>query len=447
MRRFRLPRLLAASTALAVLGVAGVLALACGGDTGTNPDVDFDADVKPRDGGSVDVVVADTTPIDPPDAGPSCTAKPCVRSLAVGGEFACAILDEDSSVWCWGANVRGQSGVGSSGGGIAPGPIRAPKKVAGLGPAKQLALGFFHACALATDETVSCWGHDLAGQLGNTAGKDDVVPRAVKGIPTAVKEIVAGGYHTCARLAGGEIMCWGDNSEGQLGLGSRDAGSLVPSSTPTPTTVPTLDKTVALGAGDRFTCALLRDAGVSCFGDDTSGKLGRGTSGGPHPEAAPVTGLLGPVAYLAHSGGYAEHVVLADGRLQGWGENTNGEIGLGTTGASALKAALIPNVSNVSEVAPGSLFTCALHTDGTVECWGRNDHGQTGLPPEAGTPQPVPKTVRGITNAVHIAAGLRDFACALLTGGSVVCWGSNSDGQLGRGSNIAYDPAPAPVQF
>jgi alpha-tubulin suppressor-like RCC1 family protein len=436
-------RFLAAS----LLGAGALMAAAsCGAGSATDPDEEFDPGAR-RDGGKADAR-GDTSTVDPPDASTTCTSVPCVRHLAVGGEFACAIVEPNGEVWCWGANDRGQSAVAAADGGIDPGPIRAPKKVPGLGPAKELALGFYHACALLMDETVSCWGHGLDGQLGNSAGPDVVAPRAVNGIPAPVKQIVAGGYHTCARLAGGGAVCWGYNSDGQLGSGSLDAGAVVPGSTSAPTTVTTLAAIAELGVGDRFTCARLQDGSVHCFGDNSNGKLGRGTNDFTgHPEPAPVTGLVGPVAYLARSGGYAEHVVLADGRVQGWGENTNGEVGLGAAGAAVLEATLVPNLTSISEIAPGGEFTCGLHTDGTVTCWGKNDQGQIGLAPEAGTPQPVPKAVPGISSAVHLGAGLRDFACALLSGGSVVCWGSNSDGQLGRGSTVGYDPTPAPVKF
>ncbi len=419
----------------------GAAAGACGGDTLPNPDNDYDAGTKNRDSGGLDgaPVEGDSSL---PEAS-TCTATPCVRAIGVGGEFACAVTD-DGSVYCWGANFRAQVGVATDDGGL-PSNVAKPTKIALAGPAQAVALGFFHACALLKDGSVACWGYNDDSEVGLAKSGPVVKPSAVAGIAAPAKQIVAGGYHTCVLLLGGEAVCWGYNNAGQLGTLDGDGGL---SNKAKPATVTKIDHLLDLGAGDRFTCAVLADGGVDCFGTNSSGSLGRNTSDfTAHVDPAPVLGLAGPVATLGHSAGYHQHVVLADGRLQGWGGNTSGEIGTGTSGSSVNQATLVPGLTNVAEVAPGSFFTCARMTDGTVKCWGENGAGQTGVAPDAGTTQLAPTPVRGISDAISVRAGLNDFACALLSGGSVVCWGSNSSGQLGRGNVGGFDPNPAPVAF
>src|SRR5262249_23136926 len=182
-------------------------------------------------------------------------------------------------------------------------------------------------------------------------------PAPVSGIPNAVA-VSAGTLHTCALLANGGVWCWGDNSRGQLGDGTTTTHL-------TPVQIFAAN-IVAITAGNLHTCALRVNGIVFCWGANESGQLGNGNT---MDQLAPTL-LLGskPVG-----------VVVA--------------------------------------IAAGAGHSCALFGDGTVQCWGLT----FGL---------VPRSMNGLTNAVAVAAG--DFhTCAVRADGGVSCWGDNGFGQLG----------------
>jgi alpha-tubulin suppressor-like RCC1 family protein len=142
---------------------------------------------------------------------------------------------------------------------------------------------------------------------------------------------------------------------------------------------------------------------------------------------------------------YQEHAcaALSDGTIKCWGGNSNGELGNGTTTASQA-AVTVTGLSGATAVAAGAYHTCAVIAGGAVRCWGGNSSGQLGIgiigPPDAGTPG----NVVGLNGAIAVSAG-EDFSCAILSSGEVECWGTNIYGELGNGTTSST-PSATPVE-
>ena len=208
-----------------------------------------------------------------------CLGAPAVQ-LAVGADFACARL-EGGVVRCWGANDFGQLGYGHT---QPIGDDEAPAyagEVALGGAAVSVVAGAHHACALLEDGAVRCWGLGQSGQLGLGCASnigDDELPVNVGPVKVGgpAVEIVAGGYHTCARLESGDVRCWGEGSQGQLGYGDDDdiGDDELPQSVGS---VQVGQEVVALAAGSEHTCAVLVDGALRCWGDGAGGRLGYGS--------------------------------------------------------------------------------------------------------------------------------------------------------------------------
>jgi cysteine-rich repeat protein len=212
-----------------------------------------------------------------------------VKALAAGGAFNCAIL-EDDTVKCWGHNEWGQLGLGDTiNRGSAPGQLGNNLPIVALGTnkkAKQIAVGYGHACALLDDNSVKCWGYNLHGQLGqgdaeNRGDGPDEMGDNLKAIElgtgrTAIA-IDVGELHSCAILDDGSLKCWGFNAYGQLGSGNMLAYGVVPDSmgdVVLPIELGTGRKIKEVHAADLFTCALFDDTSVKCWGHGVGGRLG-----------------------------------------------------------------------------------------------------------------------------------------------------------------------------
>jgi len=197
----------------------------------------------------------------------------------------------------WGANDDGQLGTGSSTGpkvcGVATACSAVPVIAAGIGVA-MVSSGSGHACSVFTDGTVSCWGLNSSGQLGDGTTNDSPVPVAVSGIETATA-VSAGSGHSCALLADGHVSCWGSNIVGELGNGTT-ADSPVTA----PVIVSNIDTAIAISAGFAGTCALLSNGTVRCWGSNSSGQLGTGTTA-PANVPVPVSGIFDAIAAVVWS--------------------------------------------------------------------------------------------------------------------------------------------------
>jgi alpha-tubulin suppressor-like RCC1 family protein len=309
-----------------------------------------------------------------------------IRMITAGGRHTCA-LSVAGAVTCWGANDVGQLGDGTD--------LKksTPVDVRGLVNGVQaMAAGGYHTCALTTVGGVKCWGGNDSGQLGNGTEINANTPVDVVGLTSGVKAIEAGGHHTCALLTSGMVQCWGDNEDGQLGDGTeRDQN--------TPVEVRGLSRNVqAIAAGGFHTCALTVEGGVLCWGDNSQGQLGNGLNVAKAPPS-PVLGLRSGVrAISAGSGvvGESESFVSAHtcalstaGGVLCWGNNDDGELGAGSVVDQNTPVEVQGLTSGVSAVAAGGLHTCALIAAGGITCWGDNSQGQLGANTPGDSPIPM----------------------------------------------------------
>jgi alpha-tubulin suppressor-like RCC1 family protein len=280
--------------------------------------------------------------------------------------------------------------------------------------------GYSHGCARKFDGTLWCWGANDSGQLGDGTGVDHASPAPVMALGNGVVEVSVGDLFSCARRADSTLWCWGSNVSGQLGNGSFD-NSLAP------TQVSALGAAVAeVSAGDLFACARKLDGTVWCWG---TGPLGNGAV---TSSATPVqVAALGTAAAEVSTGDGAACARKTDGTLWCWGSNTFGVVGDGTTTDRLSPVQVTALGANVTGVSVGDIFACGVMSDGSVWCWGANDHGQLG--DGTTTNHSLPMQVPTLHNVATVSADGR-HACAHRRDGTLACWGWNAHGELGDGT-------------
>lgn len=396
----------------------------------------------------------------------SCVTERVVK-IKAGYHHTCALLNT-GRIKCWGLNSNGQLGLGDSNHrGDVPGEMGSALPVTDLGAnakVESLAMGSSHSCARLTSGAVKCWGTSSNGALGlgaitsRGAEPNQMGDRLeVVNLGGASSMIAASHEHTCA-LVSDVVLCWGWNSLGQLGLGDKENRSVANGA------YVNLGSTVALmfALGEAHTCARVSGGSVKCWGYNGDGQLGLGddVSRGDDPNEMSVNLRavdLGDEPILAISAGISHNcVVLTDGRVKCWGHNGYGQLGIGDrarrgTSTSHMGDSLsaVDLGEAVTALAAGGFHTCALLASGRVKCWGHNEYGQLGLgdmvhrgdgADEMGDALPTVDLGEGAT-AAAITAGAY-HTCALLTDGQVKCWGRNHFGQLGLGDALLRGHEP-----
>jgi alpha-tubulin suppressor-like RCC1 family protein len=341
-----------------------------------------------------------------------------VDVIAAGEYHTCGVT-AGGGVKCWGSNEYGQLGNGKFG----YGPILAD--VSGLSSGVDaIAAGRDHTCALTAGGGVKCWGYNGYGQLGDGTTTHRTTPVDVSGLTSGVDAITAGHYHACALTVGGGVKCWGYNGYGQLGDGTTTHRT-------TPVDVSGLTSGVdAIAAGEYHTCALTVGGGVKCWGRNNNGQLGDGTTT-DRTTPVDVSGLTSGVEAMA-VGRYHTCALTLGGGVKCWGDNGWGQLGDGTWTQRTTPVDVSGLTSGVDAIAAGYYHTCALTADGGVKCWGRNSYGQLG--DGTWTQRTTPVDVSGLTSGVEAIAAGGYHTCALTVGGGVQCWGYNEYGQLGDGT-------------
>jgi alpha-tubulin suppressor-like RCC1 family protein len=229
--------------------------------------------------------------------------------------------------------------------------------VPGLSNVVAISAGRFHSCALTASGDVFCWGDNSDDQLGTTAST--IGPNQVAGLGAGVSAVAAGGAHTCALVAGGGVMCWGRSYEGELGNGQvMTPGTAVPTSP-----VGLTSGVVAVTAGAAQSCAATSQGAVRCWGASPFG----GVSAVP----AAVAGLSNVVAVSAEDDLVC--ALAANGDASCFGRWADSYTHLVTS-----PAAISGLGSSTTSLVTGGHHACFLSAGGTMKCWGANDHGQLG---------------------------------------------------------------------
>ncbi len=377
--------------------------------------------------------------------------NPVPTAIVSGAQHTCALLD-NGTVTCWGYNYHGQLGNTTNNGTFDPNST--PTPVPGLKGVTQIAAGDFHTCALLGNGTVKCWGANGQGQLGSDTNNEPNDPNPTP-IPVAglsgVSQLAGGFSHTCALLNDGSVTCWGSNVYGELG-NTTNNGTLDPNP---PTAVSGLSGVAQITSGFFSTCALVDDGTATCWGNNGYGQLGNHTNLGglePSPNPTPVAGLEGVSQIAAQN--FHVCALIDNGTVTCWGDNDFGQLGNDTnTGLFNPNPnpdpTAVEGLAGVTKVVAGANHTCARLTDGTATCWGDNQYGQLGNDTNNNTtePNPTPAPVAGLSGITQLTAG-NDHTCALLDDDTVTCWGLNLYGQLGNypteGTENA-NPTPTPV--
>ena len=315
-------------------------------------------------------------------------------------DHTCA-LTTAGSVKCWGGNTFGQLGDGTTFHRLTPVDVCADVTCAAhLTGVAAVSVGFGRTCALTMVGGVKCWGANFGGALGDGTTADRLTPVDVCADATCTAPlsgaaaISAGFVHTCALTTVGGLKCWGGNFGGQLGDGTTTTRLTPVDVCAGATCAASLTGVAAVSAGEEKTCALTTAGSVKCWGWNSFGQLGNGTSDKIH--ATPVD-------------------VCAD-------------------------AACTAPLTGVAAVSAGYVHACAITTVGGLKCWGGNFQGMLGNGTATGSLTPVDvcgnATCTGpLTGVAAVSAGIL-HTCALTTAGSVKCWGWNADGQLGEGTTM-----------
>lgn len=341
-----------------------------------------------------------------------------IVQITAGWRHTCALTAE-GRVRCWGNNLDGQLGDGTQVN------RKTPEGVVGLIiAAKEISAGSRHTCALTTAESVRCWGNNRDRQLGDGTNIDRVAPVDVVGLTSGMRAVTAGEGHTCALTTAGNVKCWGNNREGQLGDGTTVSRN-------TPVNVDGLTNRVSMiTAGLRHTCVLTIAGSVKCWGNNQDGQLGDGTTVG---RDAPVDVLALTNGIKAITAGERHTCALTAARgVKCWGNNRDGQLGDGTVIERVTPVDVAGLTSEVSAITAGEWHTCALTTVGSVQCWGNNNDGQLGDGTVIKKVTPIDAML--LMNRATAITGGGQHTCALTpdnTNWNVNCWGSNEHGQLG----------------
>ncbi len=315
-----------------------------------------------------------------------------VESVTAGGSYTCVTLD-DGTARCFGAGAYGQLGYGNM---IAIGdneaitsvnPINFGGTVAHLGAGG----GANHSCAVLGSGTVKCWGQSTNGKLGivgqttSVGDNESLSSSPATDVGGAVLELVTGQSHTCAMMATGTVRCWGSGANGALGYGN--ASTIGDDETPASAgDVPLSDLVTDLAVGWLHSCAILEGGAVQCWGRGNDGRLGYGSSAyvgvGQTPAAAGTVSIDG-IAREIDAGFAHTCAMLESGEVQCWGFGAFGQLGYGNTdsiGDDELPsdAGTLPLDVGVRSIAADGYHTCAIMQTGSVRCWGNGGDGRLG---------------------------------------------------------------------
>jgi alpha-tubulin suppressor-like RCC1 family protein len=346
------------------------------------------------------------------------SAEPALsfRQISAFEGHTCGVTTTDKA-YCWGYNVQGQLGHGTKG------DIRLrPVAVAGGHQFLQVSAGVSHTCGVTTSNQAFCWGENRFGQLGDGTTTERLEPVPVLG---GIKfgEVVTGTNHSCGLALSGAVYCWGFNDSGQLGDGTTGNGRSSPG-----LIVRSL-RFRQLSAGSLHTCGLATNDRIFCWGSNRSGQLGIGTTESHRSQPTRVARNV----FFGQVGAGRSHTcgVALDRRAYCWGDNSFGALGHGTTGELRFSPVVVVGDFKYRGLDGGMWHTCGITGSARLKCWGGNESGQlgNGTTTDRSTPGAA---ARGLL--FRQVTGGAAYTCGVTLDDQGYCWGSNSAGQLGDGT-------------
>ena len=371
--------------------------------------------------------------------------------IAAGDLHTCA-LKEAGHIYCWGEGDGGRLGDDASADRNYPVLVRdGDTSLDILDDVVQVAAGGEHSCALVGDGKVFCWGRGGNGRLGNDTTSDVTHAVAVSSVDSSstplsgIVQISLGSVHSCALEDSGKVLCWGEGVDGRLGTGNTDE-QMRPAYVIEGTGTNHLTDVVQIDAGVEHTCALKHNGESVCWGKGEDGRLGEGANSTREYAVNVQKGSDDlEIKISALSAGQGHACALVSGKVRCWGHGTSGQ--LGDDGDNDQKAPVAAKDSDGNELAKvkslgaGSAHTCAVRSDGKVECWGEGSSGQLGNNESNDQSKAVvveDASGNELTGAVGVSSG-GEHSCLVNSEGRVYCWGKGTNGRLGNKANSDSD--------
>jgi alpha-tubulin suppressor-like RCC1 family protein len=300
----------------------------------------------------------------------------------------------------------------------------APQQVVGIpGRVLQVSVGAKFTCAVNSLANLYCWGKNATGQLGNNTTTSSTTPETVTTLSGNVKSVSAGNNSTCAVTLDGKIFCWGNGLNGKLGNASTTS-SLIPIQVTGMSSGAT-----QVSTSDDHVCAIQSGA-VKCWGNGLTGALGNGLANESYVPVA-ISSLSSGVTKI--TSGYQQSCALKGSTTYCWGYNQYGTIGDGTTTQRNSPVTLSGLAANLKDINLGHGTACGIDSVGGLVCWGRNTEWQVGNNSETNDIQVTPSAVKGLTKSISTVTSTTGHSCAIAQYGRLFCWGDNAFGQLGNG--------------
>lgn len=373
-----------------------------------------------------------------PEAEPAIAATAATaltfRQVSAGGHHSCGVTT-DNQAFCWGEGAVGELGDGTETSSSIPVPVAGDLRFL------RVNAGESYTCGVTTDNRAYCWGDNSFGQLGDGTHFRRLTPVPVAG-GHRFPWVDAGLRHTCGVTTDHRVFCWGDNFSGQLGNGTNTGPEICPvldspCSTKPLAVVGGRDfRNVSAGSG--HTCGVKTNDRAFCWGDNSEGQLGSGVA-----SKIPIRVAIARRFRVVRAGGTHSCGLTTGDRVYCWGAGEVGQLGNATETSSSTPVRVLAGGRVFSGLSADDRYTCGVTPDSRAFCWGINNGGQLGRGTITGPEQCAPAEIPCSTRPVAVVGGLQlrqadaglGHTCGVTTDNRAFCWGLNSSGQLGNGTN------------